>query len=663
MSFLPTLAAWQWAILAAVPVGIILLYFLKLRRHPLPVASTFLWRRTIEDLHVNSLLQRLRRNLLLFLQLLVVALSAIALLRPGWQGESAEERRMIFLLDASASMSATDVVDAPSRFDQAKQRIADQVNAMRGDDSGMLIAFSDRAEILQDFTGDRRRLRDALSAAPVTQRPTDLNEALRTAVGLAHPYQASGAEEEAPVGRDVAERDVRAGSAELMIYSDGGFGPLEEIDLRGLSTTFVRIGSDTARNLAIVAFSAERNGERPEQVHAFGRIVNSSAARLEGTVTLTLDGELVDAEAVDVPAGDETGVSFEIESLEAAELQLTLEVDDELAVDNVAYAALRPLRGVSLLLITPGNQALELSLQTDQVTDLGQVETQSPDYLASDAYRARAAAGRDDLIVFDRCAPSEMPAANTFFIGSIPPDQWRAGEVVSPVLPVDLERTHPLMRFLDLFALKIVEGRPLQAPRGAVSLITAEAGPVLALAPRAGFQDLVMGFEILSETDSGIAFNTDWPVHRSWPVFVYNVLRYLGGSVDAAAAPSHQPGEAVRLRVDNRLETVRMEMPERRSKRISVGDAGQVAFSDTERVGVYRIVDPEVDQPISRFTINLFDSRESDLRPGDAIQLGTRSIEASAAAAPKRSELWRWLLIGALGILAIEWLVFNRRLA
>src|SRR3954453_3189863 len=91
------LSWWQWAVLAAVPPAIVLLYFLKLKRLPLEVPSTYLWHKSIEDLHVNSIWQRLRKSLLLFLQLLIVAVAAFALLRPGWAGSKLTGNRFIFL--------------------------------------------------------------------------------------------------------------------------------------------------------------------------------------------------------------------------------------------------------------------------------------------------------------------------------------------------------------------------------------------------------------------------------------------------------------------------------------------------------------------------------------------------------------------------------------
>src|SRR5947209_4999106 len=48
---------WAGLALLLVPLLIALLYFLKLKRKPLQVPSTFLWKKSIEDLHVNSLFQ------------------------------------------------------------------------------------------------------------------------------------------------------------------------------------------------------------------------------------------------------------------------------------------------------------------------------------------------------------------------------------------------------------------------------------------------------------------------------------------------------------------------------------------------------------------------------------------------------------------------------
>src|SRR2546423_15114437 len=64
---------WPLALLLLlVPPLILLLYFLRLKRKPLQVPSTFLWRKSIEDLHVNSLFPWLSWNVLLLLQVLAV---------------------------------------------------------------------------------------------------------------------------------------------------------------------------------------------------------------------------------------------------------------------------------------------------------------------------------------------------------------------------------------------------------------------------------------------------------------------------------------------------------------------------------------------------------------------------------------------------------------
>src|SRR4029079_19151563 len=112
MSFLTPLA-----LLSALIIGpiIVAMYLLKLRREDRRVSSTFLWQRIVRDVEANALWQKLRRTLLLLLQLLLLALLALALARPFFRTAGIAGRNLIVIIDRSASMQATDV--APSRLE------------------------------------------------------------------------------------------------------------------------------------------------------------------------------------------------------------------------------------------------------------------------------------------------------------------------------------------------------------------------------------------------------------------------------------------------------------------------------------------------------------------------------------------------------------------
>ncbi|KAA1258336.1 hypothetical protein LF1_08530 [Rubripirellula obstinata] len=674
MNWISTLVPWQWGVLGLVPIGIVLLYFLKLRREPVEVPSTYLWSRTIEDLHVNSLLQRLRRSLLLFLQLLAVAIAAIALLRPGVRGETSGQDRTVFLLDSSASMRATDVdggddggKDAgQSRFDVAKKLIAQEIDQMSDNQSAMLITFSDRPNTVQSFTSDRRRLRDALDRTEVTNFPTDILGALKAADGLANPRRTS------EVGNMNDVQVAGAMPADLKIYSDGGFQPVTEFNLGNLIPTYVSIGSKDAKNLAITAFSAERNLENPGEVQAFATVANLGSQPVEATATLMMDGQFMDASSVSLDPSDQTGLSFAIESDEAVQLSLRLDVEDDLQTDNVAFAGLTPLRNVNVLVVTPGNTPLELGLQTSKSSKICKSEFVSPDYLQTDRYTLRAESGTDDLIIYDRCSPKQMPATNTFFIGSLPTakqdaaadEKWSWASENSGVVLIDIDRTHPMMRYLELFSLLIFQGRAINGPVGSTELIGADVGPMLVLAPRDGFQDMVLGFPIITTDDDGTSgTNTNWYAERSWPVFMLNVLRYLAGAAEASGAPSYQPGQTVRVRLENAISDAVMVRntgsDNAASEKLTPGPTGIVDIVGADSPGNYQI--KTGDRLADLFAVNLFDPTESTLAVAPDIELGYEAVTATAGSVESRNEYWRILLVAMLGVLATEWWVYSRR--
>lgn len=325
------LSWWQWAILAAVPPAIILLYFLKLKRHPLEVPSTYLWHKSIEDLHVNAIWQRLRRNLLLFLQLLLILLAILALLRPGWRDRELVGNRFIFLVDNSASMQATDV--APSRLAEAKRRVKELIEKeMDSGDAAMIVSFADGARVRQEFTGSRRQLRDSLKQIRPSPRTTSLDEALKLASGLANPGRSSD---------DPSDVQVAAAlPATVYIFSDGGFPDVTDFALGNLDPVYVRIGQAEAANVGIVALTVGRNETRPELLQAFARLENFGRQEVSLTTELLLDGRTIDAAEVQIAAGGSRGVVFDVGAVDAGVLRLRLSGDDDLAVDDEAFATI-----------------------------------------------------------------------------------------------------------------------------------------------------------------------------------------------------------------------------------------------------------------------------------------------------------------------------------
>lgn len=656
MSIINMLNWWQWAIMAAIPPLIVMLYFLKLRRVPVQVPSTYLWRKAIEDLHVNSIWQRLRKNLLLLLQLLAVLALILACLRPGFRGEETLGSRSIFLIDNSSSMQATDV--NPSRLAEAKQEALRMVEALGKNDVGMVIAFSDRADVRQGFSSDKAKLRAAIEGIQPTSRTTDLNEALRAASGLANPGRTSQIEDLNDI--QVAE----AMPATLYILSDGGFGP-PQMDLGNLSAEFISIGSDQPENVGILAFTVERNVEKVGQIEAFARVQNFGYADVSLTASLTLSSELVDAAQVELVAGGSAGVSFEIGDVPEGQLKLELEIDDDFAADNVAYAGIDPPRQLEVVVVTEGNTALEAALATQPAQALAAVRVVDPASLSSPDVIQLSESGDIDLFIYDQCAPEKMPQANTLFLGSLPPgDTWSAGPPSGPLFIIDTNRAHPILQYVDMGTVRIVEGQSLELPPGATELLRTEQGVLMAVAPREAYQDAVIGMPLARRTEDGVVPNTDWPIKRSFPVFVFNSLEYLGGAVSSAGSRTVKPGQPAFLSLANRFDEVQISTPSGKKVTLERGGQPQLIYTQTDELGFYQAKPPNAERLLQLFTVNLFSEQESNIAAAPEVLIGAQSIAANQSQKDiVRIEYWRWLLALALVVLSVEWYLYNRRVA
>ena len=370
---------------------------------------------------------------------------------------------------------------------------------------------------------------------------------------------------------------------------------------------------------------------------------------------------------------------------------------DALPLDNVAYAAIRPDRQVNVLLVTAGNMALEKALQTQRIDRLAEVRVEAPSFLGAEEYGLAAAEGRFDLIIYDGCTPSKMPAASTLFIGGLPPqdiqpipppgtnpspatnpipagngsapaatlneeEKWQFGPPSGPVIILDVNRSHPISQYVEMASVSIVESRTVKPPSSGSILMISDVGPVFGIAPRGPFQDAVLGFDIVRPTENGTEMNSDWGIKRSFPVFVFSAVEQLAGGVTQAGAATVQPGQAMPLVLSNRFKNYKIVNPIGKTESIERGSDGRFLYTRTEEPGVYEIFAEGLNEPVDRFCVNLFSERESNLAVGLELKTSSEAIPATDAKIRARQETWRWLLLLALGLLMLEWVVFNKRI-
>lgn len=164
--------------LIGVPI-IIIIYIIKSRYVQKPVASTFIWKRSLKYVKRKIPLSVIL-SLLLILQILTVVAASLAISRPTVKPLKSNET--IYILDASASMQNT--MDGQSRFEIAKEYILNEAENI-GNNSRVSVIFADTKvapeDVLVTRTEDKIDIRYQLEDVTCTDGDADIEGALEEA--------------------------------------------------------------------------------------------------------------------------------------------------------------------------------------------------------------------------------------------------------------------------------------------------------------------------------------------------------------------------------------------------------------------------------------------------------------------------------------------------
>lgn len=591
---------------------IILLYLLKVRRREVRVPAKFLFPPITTDVRANALFQKLRPNLLLFLQLLAALLLLTALARPMIQAKGLPGQAVI-VVDTSASMGATDV--SPSRLDAAKSRLRRFVQELNPGEQLAIIEAGAQVRVLSPLTSDKQKLLSAIDQIQPTDTAGNLDEALRLAAAL--------------VGK--------SGESRIVLLSDGAFPPVSDFSAGSAKLIFESLGS-SGENLAITAMDVQ---ERAGGFEWFVGVRNFGNQSQRAILEFYANGKLLDARTITVEAGKTLGQTLRVARLEEP-LEARLKVDDALQADNAAFRVGVMQKPIKVLLVGEGNFFLERALALEPNVQL----SKAPSVPESERGE-RVGGGEFDLIIFDRKPPVPVKARAVVVIRAAGGPIARLGQTVRTPRVALWEREHPLMRYLELSNLLIDNAPRMQPASWAKVLVESPQTPLIVAGEHQNRRWVGIGWDLLE---------SDFPLQPAFPIFVANLLRWAVGEQGGATDLTVRTGIPFSLVVDPTETELTLRDPDGRTRQFPVND-GAVVIPGLERVGVHTVQGKKTQL---RIAANLMHSDESNIRPRTSIELGGKTVAAQNTLTTLR-DLWKPLTLALLALLMVEWWVFVRR--
>ena len=672
MSFLDPTAMLVAAGLTIPPL--IALYFLKLKRNVKLVASTLLWKKSVEDLQVNAPFQRLRSSLLLLLQLLILIAGAIALGKPMFQTAQRYEGTSILLIDQSASMGILEE-GGQSRLDIAKEEAKRRIENLEDGARAMIVAFCDRPTVISSFDTDKEALKRKIDSIEQTQSRSRLAEAVQLAE--AHTQNIM-------IGTSQAGNDITpvsaAPPASVFLFTDGRIEDAADVSIQRLDVTKIQMVTVGQRsdNVGIMAMDARRNYESPENLSVTATIRNFGPEPVTLDAVLYIEGELLDVQTLVLTAGPSVEtqketpdvlqpnpgsigvIAFDEVEFEGGGLvEVRLRIDDALTADNRAWTIIQPPRHLRVLLVSDGNIFLEHALATLAI----QVEKMTPKQYedASDDVLLDGDRSAFDVVMFDNHNTDRLAQGNYFFWGSIPQIEGvRIGETVSDQVIFNWDETHPVLRHVAIETLFVYEWLDITLPPEAISIIEGERSDVLAYLTRGGSQYLIAAFTLIGHDAAGNALmNTFWPSTVDFVVFMQNAVNFLGSNIVTIGQRSVVPGEPVTMPVPAKVDTIAIERPDGSIEHVNVRGAQSIHYARTRMVGPFHL-EPGV-KGSDTFAVNLYNPTESWVAPSTWMSLGADSLESRAGSTEINEPAWPYVLMAMLVILLLEWVVYNQR--
>ena len=470
-----TLATWQgWLVLVGAGALAAALFLIKLRPPRILIPSLSLWQRVLDASPDVTRWEKIRRAVSLIVTVLIAIALGLAVVRPArLAGTGAAGRgRTLIVIDSSWSMLAR-THGRETRWDRA---IAE---------ARRIAATTEQVAI-------------ATTADGLVQGLTDDAVLVESALGRL-----------SPVGYGDTSWPAVSGIESVHFITDGAV-PRHLDPSVVVHSVFERVG-----NVAITAFDvrptlvAGRRGPDVEVGTAYLEVANFSPKPQTVHITMVRGKTTIADSRTDLAAGEAYRQVVPLARRGDPDLHAHVDApDNALDVDDDGYAWISRARPLSVVVVGEHTEWLRRLVGAD------------PDVRATFVTPSTFRASGEDVVIFDRWAPSTMSTAPALYFA--PPDDtpWLTGGNHDERRPRwDAAGTHAVLAGVDPITLRLDHARDCSSSLLTPVARSAKGTALVCVGDSADRRAIVIGF---GPSDSNLASAP------AFPVLVANALEWLG---------------------------------------------------------------------------------------------------------------------------------------
>lgn len=542
--------------LIGVPL-IVLMYILKQKFQKHEVSSMMLWKKVLEQSEGQKWRQKLRRNLLMILQIFSVLLVALALANPFILAQ-AQREDYVLVLDASLSMQATD--ESPTRFEKAKEDINKLIDNTPSNTMFSLVVLDDSPSVLVNKSAEKAVVKNSL---------------------MKIQPKSTGSDQEALISLlKVLEGDI---GANVYIFTD------KNVDT-GIDGANTVVYGESDSNCAIKLVS-ETDGLVLVQAECY------SSEESTRTIALFGDGVIIDTADVSfTKKGESRDVVFALHGETPKIITAKILTEDILEGDNSYNLAISAGSSKKALLISNGNLFLEKAVSLINGVDLYKKSVDEIEGLSG-----------YDIYIFDGCMPQQLPTDGQLWILDPPADNgFIETKATSDVTDIEVN-SDLFSKHAEKMDFSINEAKVATVPSWGEKIISGDNGTLVVAGEQNGQKICVFSFDL---------HKSNLPLKKEFPIIVYNIINYFVPDSTAGITQIFS-GNRVNLNILPKAVSSAIVFPDGSEVALKDGDN---YLDNTYQTGIYTLKQNLEDNSIneSNFAVNPVTQGESEMERAES---------------------------------------------